>query len=162
MKMILKFWFRRTVVGLLAVLALRALGQAPTVISVTPANNATGVATNVTMVIRFSTAMDAESFIPSFHLTFQPTGPFSSAEWNDDNTEVSLPIFLGGFAGGTKYTWTLTPVGRFRDCPSSPARRACRSWRPVVVLRRAAPVVEALPWVTPVPSPINSIRRSLR
>jgi hypothetical protein len=43
-----------------------------------------------------SAALDADSFIPTFHLTFQPMGPFSSPEWNDDNTEVSLPIAFGG------------------------------------------------------------------
>jgi len=97
--------------------SLSLLGQAPTVVSVTPVNNATGVATNVTMVLRFSAPMAADSFLAGFHLTFQPPGPFTSGDWNEDNTELSASLIFGGYAPGTKYTWSLTPGGSFPGLP---------------------------------------------
>ena len=117
MKMISKSWLHLGLsLGLIGS-ALSCLSQAPVVVSVTPANNTTGVATNVTMVLRFSAPMAEENFFPGLTLTFQPPGPIAAPQWNSDSTEVSLPLVFGGYAPGIKYTWSLKPGGTIPGLP---------------------------------------------
>ncbi len=71
------------------------------------------MATNVTMVFHFSVPMDPDTFNPVLNLTFAPSGPFTSPDWNEDNTEVSLSPVFGGYPAATKITWNIVPGGDF-------------------------------------------------
>src|SRR5687768_7843819 len=75
--------------GLAASLVFPGPAQAqPTITSVVPANNATGVSTNTTVVFTFSTAMNPAATSPTFYdpgFNLYPTAP----SWSAGNTVLT-------------------------------------------------------------------------
>ncbi len=99
----------------------------PTLTSVTPANGATGVAVDGTLVFVFSTPMGVDvSFIPSVppfvvgNLEFTPSGSIAAVEfqWSDDGRTLTCQP-VSEMPVNTTITWKLNPAGAMFPITSS-------------------------------------------
>lgn len=69
--------------------------------SITPANNATNVATSGTIVITFSEAMDNYAYVELGKVSVVETLPLTNARWSNGNKTYSIDY--SGLEGGTEY-----------------------------------------------------------
>ncbi len=98
----------------------QAQAQAPQLVSVTPANGATGVATDASIVFVFDQAMDTDiplvsSFPPFLVGNFEATGagtlPIFAGTWSGDGKTLTCELTSGEFPANSTVTWKLNPAG---------------------------------------------------
>lgn len=97
-----------------------AMAQAPQLTSVTPANGASDVPINTSLVFRFDQAMDTDVMVtpsfPPFLIGNLSVSAGSSAalyfgNWSEDGLTLTCDPVTGDLPEGTLVTWTLNPAG---------------------------------------------------
>jgi len=88
-------------------------GQAPQIVSVTPADGATDVPASTPLVIIFDRDMDTllAPISGLGNLTMSPAGIQAMGTWGSDKRTLSLQPIFGPWPINVTVTWTLNPAG---------------------------------------------------
>ena len=78
----------------------------PALVSSVPANGATGIPTNASLVFTFNTAMDSGVSSATFYYDVNTTAPVNSS-WSAGNTVLTCTP-VQGFPPGTNIMWSVT------------------------------------------------------